>query len=385
MPSLPSNIRRTTHPHHGHPISGLASKVLSASSHDVSPLLAPGPAPRESTVSVEVIRRLVEAVERSGIPRGHFVAVAGIDPAHLEAPEARVARAETYRLTELAYDLVGDPAFGLHWAERIEVSTFGPIAGLASYCASLRQVFESLARSSRLVSDSAPFKVVEDRDKVLVCCMLPLGESAPIRRFVAEMKVGGFMRMLRAFSPHVRPERVSFEYPAPSYRSEYARIFEHAERFDEPVTGVVIDAEALDRPLPLRDEELYGALQDVVEQRLARMTKQTPYAARVRDLLVHKGWPRGADMPSIACWLGISVRSLRRYLAAEGTTYSQVLGEALGIIARQLLRDRSRTLQEIGYLMGFANANAFYRAFKRWTSTTPSAYRESLLAHGKRG
>jgi AraC-like DNA-binding protein len=106
---------------------------------------------------------------------------------------------------------------------------------------------------------------------------------------------------------------------------------------------------------------------------------RTPYAMRVRELLVEKAWPDRMDMKSVAKAMEISERSLRRRLAAEGRSYDDISSEALAIVARHFLRDPRRTIGEIAYEMGFSDTSAFHRAFKRWTGTTPNGYREELL------
>src|SRR5262249_48691500 len=113
------------------------------------------------------------------------------------------------------------------------------------------------------------------------------------------------------------------------------------------------------------------------ERRTMRLTHGVPYALRVREFLVQQGSPRRIDMETVARALGLSVRSLRRRLASEGKPYSAVENDALAIVAKHLLRDKQRTIHETAYEMGFSDTTTFHRAFKRWTGTTPSAYRES--------
>jgi AraC-like DNA-binding protein len=81
-------------------------------------------------------------------------------------------------------------------------------------------------------------------------------------------------------------------------------------------------------------------------------------------------------MKSAAHKLGVSVRSLRRRLASEGKSYKAIEKEALVIVAKRLLGDEQRTIQETACAMGFANTTTFHRAFKCWTGTTPSAYQQ---------
>jgi AraC-like DNA-binding protein len=83
---------------------------------------------------------------------------------------------------------------------------------------------------------------------------------------------------------------------------------------------------------------------------------------------------------SLAASLNLSQSTLRRRLKKEGTTYRAVLQEVRCTLAGNMLEDGSMTLNEISFLLGFAELSAFSRAFKRWTGVAPSEYRESARA-----
>jgi AraC-like DNA-binding protein len=82
-------------------------------------------------------------------------------------------------------------------------------------------------------------------------------------------------------------------------------------------------------------------------------------------------------MDTVARSLGLSARSLRRRLADEDKSYAEVANEARAIVAKHLLRDKRKTIQETAYELGFSDTSTFHRAFKSWTGMTPRAYRES--------
>jgi AraC-like DNA-binding protein len=339
---------------------------------------------RESTISIGVVRGLVEAVEQAGVARADFLRAARLEAAQLDAPEARILRKEVLRLCELAIDLTGDPALGLHWAERLTERMFVPISHLMAHCSSLRQAFELLAQFFRLLGDEVPYRIVERDKTVTVTCLNFEGESLRIQRFNAEMMVGGFWRLIRSFNHHARPDRACFGYAAPTHHTEYTRLFDGLQLFDQPFTGIVFDSALLNAPSPQKDDDVREALQALAERRLQRITHSTPYSQRVREHLVRHGWPHQTDMESVARSLEVSVRSLRRRLADEGKPYNEVLSEALAIVAKQQLSDPRRTIQEVAYEMGFSDPSAFHRAFKRWTGSTPSAFREALLKSSER-
>ena len=47
--------------------------------------------------------------------------------------------------------------------------------------------------------------------------------------------------------------------------------------------------------------------------------------------------------------------------------------------ALSYLGNRSNTLTEIAFLLGYSEVSAFNRAFKRWTGSTPLAYRSQAV------
>ena len=63
--------------------------------------------------------------------------------------------------------------------------------------------------------------------------------------------------------------------------------------------------------------------------------------------------------------------------ATDGTSYRDAVHVALEDSAGRMLKDCSRTIKEISAALGFADATAFHRAFKRWTGVTPGEYRRA--------
>jgi AraC-like DNA-binding protein len=329
----------------------------------------------ESTVSMRVVLGLVEAVEEAGVSRSRFLRAAELRSEQLDAPDARMPRSDVYRLCECAIGVTGDTGLGLHWGERLTANTFNPLSHLIFHSATLRQAIESLSKFHRLLTDQPSFDVSESEGRVIVRWKSLPGVQLCVQRFTAEMLMTGFFRLLRSFCSTARPERVNFDYSAPPYSTEYTRVFGGVERFEQQFTGLIFDSRLMNVTSPYNDEDVHSALRSIAEQRILRLTQRTPYAVRVRDALVKQGPPCDSDMEGVARTLGLSVRSLRRRLADEGKTYNAVANDALAIIARDLLRQKQRTIQEAAYDMGFSDTSTFHRAFKRWTGMTPQEYR----------
>lgn len=330
---------------------------------------------QEAAMSLRVVRGLVEAVEQMGVSRAELLRSAELEPAELDHEEACVPRSVVYTLCERALELTGDPAFGLHWCERLCGTAFNPVSHLAAHAATLRQGFESLHRFHRLLNDQPSFRLSEQGDKVTVHCLNLSGASSRMQRVASEMLVLGIIRLIRSFCPTARVDDVSFGYPMPDYHAEYARVLELAPRFAQPHTHIVFDRALMNAASLHKDEDVHDALRAIAERRILRLIQHTPFTLRVRDLLVEQG-PTQPDMDRIARSLGLSKRSLRRRLVSEGSSYKAIVKEALAIVAKRYLREKRLTIQETAYEMGFADSSTFHRAFKRWTGNTPGSYRD---------
>lgn len=334
--------------------------------------------PREFTLSGRIVQALLEAVEMVGVPRMRLLRAAQLEPGQLDIAQDRIPCSEVYRLCELAVDLTGDPALGLHWAEKLNGDTFNPVSHILAHAATLRQAFESLSQFGRLLTDQPSHELHEFEDTVTVLCVPPPSAALRVRRFTAEMLLTSLVRLIRSFSVHARPIRVNLDYPAPSYGAEYTRVFGGTERFDQPYSGIVFDRALMNAVSPHKDEDVHSALRSIAEQRVLQLTARVPYSVRVREFLVQHAPSGRAEMETVARSLGLSVRSLRRRLDAEGKTFNAAANEAQAIVAKNLLGNTQRTIQEVAYELGFADTTSFHRAFKRWTGATPLEYRAGL-------
>ena len=80
-------------------------------------------------------------------------------------------------------------------------------------------------------------------------------------------------------------------------------------------------------------------------------------------------------MSKTASMMAISERSLRRHLAAAGTSFRQVCTQVRMELAAEYLLKTGLSVQEIAYLLGYAQENNFYRAFRAFYNTSPSLFR----------
>lgn len=87
-----------------------------------------------------------------------------------------------------------------------------------------------------------------------------------------------------------------------------------------------------------------------------------------------------ASVNDVAQALHMSVRTLARRLANEGTHFQAVKDEFRRDVAIQALIRSERSLPTIADELGFQDMACFSRAFKTWTGNSPAAYRRATAA-----
>ena len=73
----------------------------------------------------------------------------------------------------------------------------------------------------------------------------------------------------------------------------------------------------------------------------------------------------------------MSARTLHRQLKEEGATLQELKDEVRRERAMELLYRSAQAGQAGGAAVGFRNEKSFARAFRQWTGSSPSAFREA--------
>jgi len=328
-------------------------------------------------VSILMVRALAGAIERAGKSRARFFELARIEQSAIEDGSSRLSMRDYTRALEAALEVSEDPAFGFHLGAQARSGMFDVMGPLTEHAATLRESVRAMGRYARLFADGHDPELWEQGDVAAI--QLPaLRGDYPLVRFTAEFSMTALLTTLELFAgPKARPTAVCFAYSAPAYAAEYARVFGGAERFEREMTELVFPSAWLDRPQPYRSPELYTVLKEQADRSLGRLERAAPLQARIEELLI-KHAPRVLTMEEVAAEIGVSDRSLRRRLAEEGLSFSDLLARSRMNAAKRMLERPSASIKETAFAMGFASETAFHRAFKRWTGMTPKQYQDSF-------
>ncbi len=154
----------------------------------------------------------------------------------------------------------------------------------------------------------------------------------------------------------------------------YRKFFGCAVEFNGTPVRIEFSTKLLDTPLPHRDAAASDQLQQQCQLLLAKLSRQSGLVDDVRRvLLARPGFFPDIEMTSER--LNLSVRTLRRRLTEEKTSFQEVLDEVRFGLAAEYLTETPLPLQEVSSLLGYSDPGNFTHAFKRWAGKSPSAFR----------
>jgi AraC-like DNA-binding protein len=96
----------------------------------------------------------------------------------------------------------------------------------------------------------------------------------------------------------------------------------------------------------------------------------------IRRLLRSRLTSKICSADEIADLLAIHRRTLSRRLKGSGMGYRAITNEIRFEIAQQLLTDTQVPLAQIAAALGYSEASAFTRAFRRWSGRSPTTWRD---------
>ncbi len=316
---------------------------------------------------------IVRALDAAGVDGRRIAASAGIESNLLDDPNARVPRGALTNLWHAAVAATGDESFGLtavKFATQTTLHALG-VAVLAS--ATAREALERMIRFRRVIGAVNRVRLDETPDRYRFVIDVSAPPGVP---FVAvDAFAAGVVRQLRGLTGDraFAPLAVRLERPAPADATPFVALFRSPVTFDADENVLEFAKEVLDRRLPTANADIAAQNDRIVLEYLARVESER-MASRVERALV-EALPSGVpEQDDVARRLGISARGLQRRLAAEGTTWREILDAARETLAREYVRAGTLSVTEIASRLGFSETSAFSRAFKRWTGSSPRQF-----------
>jgi AraC-like DNA-binding protein len=320
-----------------------------------------------------MLRVCAESLEARGVDVTSFLKRLSVERSALEDVDGRVAIELDLALWGAAPLLSGDDNFGLHAGEELRRGAFDVLSYTLSASATIGDAFRRLVRYNRVLHDVAELELREGPDEARLGFSLT-PEGTP--RQQAEFSFTVFYSFCRnATGLDVPLLRVEFAHAAPSDVTEHKRIFRAPVLFAAPGNAMVFAPPVLELPLLTANPGLCAVLDRRLDDLVAERPVGETVLERVKRLIAAELCGGEPTTEAVARRMRATPRTLHRWLSAEGTSFRGVLDGVRRDLALRYLSEDGLEIGEAAYLLGFSDASAFHRSFKRWTGQTPASYR----------
>jgi AraC-like DNA-binding protein len=327
---------------------------------------------------IKALAPALKTLESLGLSAAQCLEGTGISESTLSSAEAdtNFTLAQEFRFHRNALQLSGDPLLGLKVGQAYNVESYG-LMGYAFLSA------PTLRHGMTVVQNYGPLSFtlfhieseVQKREAILRFTNAGYIPADLIDfygdRDLAAALHGTEVALYRPIGANsVRVTRSSNRY-----RQQYESHFGTTVEFGSAAAELRFDAVTLDTPMPMGDPETSNVCQQQCQLLLARMNRSSDLVREVRQIIIARPgfFP---DIDLVAERLQLNSRTLRRKLAAENSSYQQILDDVRYRLAREYLATSTLPLEEIAALLGYSAPGNFTHAFKRWHGSAPRQFRQ---------
>lgn len=323
-----------------------------------------------------------------GIPSQYFVVLSelvresghallpeiGLTEAAISIPDRWIEQAIFEQAVEQAYTLTDNPALGLDFGERLNISSHTALGYAAMNSETLEQAITLFLRYYRIIALEVEISFAIQDDQ----CYFTIVDSGK-HRFRSGFTYESLFTALNSsisllLQDHALPIWFDIAAPAPSHAARYYELLGPGVRFGQVAHRLGCPSELLRSSIRGSNPALVRVYEAQCQELLSQIGQDAPIADKVRALLENceGAFPSHDEAASL---LAMSSRTLRRRLSEEETAFQALLDDVRMQRAVGYLRDTNLPLNTIAYMLGFNDASNFRRAFMRWTGRKPLSFR----------
>lgn len=328
-------------------------------------------------LSVGFVDNLADAMRSCGENPLPLLERYGLDAARLAEPRARLSIPRYMRLGHSAIQQCGEPGLGLLMGRCSRMSQLGLAGVTAAQAPTVREAARAMIRFEPLYAANyrGQSSLHEDKHGAWLR-FYSISPYNAYNRFVVDSVLASWAQQLNRLAQQpVSVEKVQIEFSAPVYAAQYAELFACPVEFASEHNQLRLNQQTLNLRNPEHCPGTWRHLLEICEGELQQLTRTRNLRERITQLLGPLLHGREPDLAEVAARLQLPTWTLRRKLAEEGTQFRTILNDTRRDLAMAYIRDTELAFGEIAYLLGFASAEAFQRAFKRWIQLTPGEYR----------
>jgi len=307
------------------------------------------------------------------IPLPALLRRAGFPATLFEQERIYVTTAEIFALWRAVAEMCPDPGFGLRLGSELRFERSHPVA-MAGVCSrSFGDALQRLARYKQLTCPEEIRVQRKQQETSVEFFFLEAKETEP--DIMVDVGLSWILNVARRGSDgEIKPLRLDLMRPT-NHRELLEAHFGCRVRFKADRNALLFHSDDLDRPFVTHNEELVTLIAAQLDSELGSRNTRKDAVELVKQTLRRSLAGKRPTVQEVAEELGLSVRTLQRRLSESKVSFQGVLEDVRKELAHLYLRQASVEFNEVAFLLGYEDANSFFRAFQDWEGLTPTEWR----------
>jgi AraC-like DNA-binding protein len=316
---------------------------------------------------------LPERLKEHKLTLSAVLRTAGLPPGFFQQEKIYAATAELFALWRAIGELSPAPGIGLKLGAEPRFERYQPTAIAAVCSRSFRDALQRVARYKQLTCPEE-IRVHSTRDEAAVeFLFLQATDVEP--DVLVDLCLSWILSIgHRGTDGQITPLRLELTRPA-QHRELLETHFGCRVRFKARRNALVFKNSDLDRPFVTHNVELLAAIGAQLETELQEKNAGADVGEQVKHTLKRSLAGKRPTLPHVAQELGMSARTLQRRLTEADITFQRVVEDTRRELAHHYLKQSTVELNEAAFLLGYEDANSFFRAFHSWEGTSPGEWR----------
>ncbi|MGW5841037.1 AraC family transcriptional regulator [Methylorubrum extorquens] len=307
-----------------------------------------------------------------------IIAQVGLDSRLLEAADNALSTETVGWLLDTCVEQTGCRHVGLLMGARAKSSCFGVVGLLMHHLPTVSDSLRCLIEHAHLYQPDV-ISTLEVREGIAMLCVRASPADAKGGIQIADGALASRYRIMQSLcGTGWAPSEVLISHPSGNDEAAYHRVFQVPVRFDQEESALVFEARWLAQPVAGADP----GFRNILELQVGELEQRDDDAlsSRLRRSLRTLLLREGCSAQLAANLFAMHQRTMSRRLRAEGHSFQHLVDEVRYDIARHHLANANMPLGEVAVALGYSEASAFTRAFKRWSGLNPKAWRDARRA-----
>jgi AraC-like DNA-binding protein len=311
----------------------------------------------------------------SGIDPKSFLKKASLTLDQIKNPDLRLRVDNQINFLTLVASALRDDLLGFHLAQPLDPRELGFLYYISASSETLGDALQRLARYASIANEGISLRYVDGKNIRMEFHYV--GVSRHLDRHQIEFFATGLVRLCRYLTgTSLLPAHVRFTHRGDSKRRELIEFFGREIEFGATVDDVSFATTMKLMPIASADRYLNEFLIRYCEEALSRRSARRSSLRSTIENAIVPLLPHGlVSLEGIAGSLGLSQRTLARRLSSQKLTFSDILQDLRIDLAKRYLADRTLSISQIAWLLGYQEVSSFTHAFKSWTNKTPQQFR----------